>query len=88
MSWWRKLFDGEERAEPEGAGDASPVRGLHPRARCAARARASTHPTALSGPRAKPDSAQMRWLRPADLDAYPLNTTARKLTRLASAPDP
>jgi len=41
----------------------------------------------LSGPHAKPDPAQMRWLRPADLETYPLSTTGRKLTRLASPTD-
>jgi len=39
----------------------------------------------LSGPRAKPDPTQMRWLPPTDLDAYPLSTTGRQLARLASA---
>ncbi|NQT17807.1 MAG: A/G-specific adenine glycosylase [Planctomycetes bacterium] len=36
----------------------------------------------VSGPNGKTDAARMRWLRPADLEAYPLSTTGRKLSRL------
>lgn len=36
----------------------------------------------VSGPSRKADAARMRWLRPAELEAYPLNTTGRKLSRL------
>ncbi len=37
----------------------------------------------VSGPPGKVDPARMRWLRPAELETYPLNTTGRKLSRLA-----
>jgi A/G-specific adenine glycosylase len=39
----------------------------------------------VCGPDGKADRAPMRWLRPAELEAYPLNTTARKLSRLIGA---
>jgi A/G-specific adenine glycosylase len=37
----------------------------------------------LSGPDGKPDPTETRWLRPAELDEYPLSTTGRKLSQLA-----
>ena len=30
----------------------------------------------------KPEAVELRWLRPSELDAYPLSTTGRKLARL------
>ena len=37
----------------------------------------------VSGPDGKTDPAAARWLRPDELDEYPLSTTGRKLCRLA-----
>jgi len=39
----------------------------------------------VSGPNGNADSIRMRWLRPAELEDYPLNTTGRKLSRLISS---
>jgi len=36
----------------------------------------------LSGPNGQGPSGTMRWVRPDDLDAYPLSTTGRKLSQL------
>ena len=36
----------------------------------------------VSGPNTQPNTTQIRWLRPAELAHYPLNTTGRKLARL------
>jgi A/G-specific adenine glycosylase len=36
----------------------------------------------VSGPPAKRSSTTMRWVRPRELEAYPLSTTGRKLARL------
>jgi A/G-specific adenine glycosylase len=36
----------------------------------------------LSGPDGETDSTPMRWLRPRELERFPLNTTGRKLSRL------
>ncbi len=38
----------------------------------------------VSGPNGSSDSTVMKWLRPAELDGYPLSTTGRKLSRLAA----
>jgi len=38
----------------------------------------------VSGPRAGGSAPEMRWLRPAELAAYPLSTTGRQLSRLLS----
>ena len=34
------------------------------------------------GGKGKPGTAELRWLRPSELEAYPLSTTGRKLARL------
>jgi A/G-specific adenine glycosylase len=39
----------------------------------------------VSGPDGKADPAETRWLRPEQLDDYPLSTTGRKLCRLLHA---
>jgi len=37
----------------------------------------------LSGPNGRIDATRVRWVQPVELDHYPLNTTGRKLSRLA-----
>jgi len=40
----------------------------------------------VSGPNGKTDATRTRWLKPAELDQYPLSTTGRKLSRLVAEP--